>query len=218
MNIHPALLTCSLFSSISSEELSAILACLNARQQDYRKGDCLVLQGSRLAQIGVLLEGTASIQQESYDGRIFTLSELEPGDSFGEAYVYANTQHLPVSVWATSAAKVVYLDFSKMITPCAAGCAFHTRLISNMLGLMAQKLISLNMKIQIMQKATTQEKLMALFEFYASQAQSNCFELPFSRNGLAEYLSVNRSAMSRELSRLQKAGILALNGRTVTLL
>lgn len=207
-----------LFKGFAQQELAAILGCLKARKVTYQKDECLMLQGSRPEYIGILLEGTATIQQEDSNGKNAILSELLPGDSFGEAFVYAQVPSLPISIWAHSEVQVLYLDYHKMISTCVSACEFHTKLIANMLGVMAQKLILMNAKMQIIQKTSIREKLLALFEFYAAQEGSRTFALPFNRNGLAEYLSVNRSAMSRELSALQQEGIVAAKGSQITLL
>ncbi len=207
-----------LFCGFSQEELTSILGCLRARKVTYQKDECLMLQGSKPQHIGILLEGTATIRQEDSNGRTAIISELLPGDSFGEAFVYAQVSALPISVWAHSPVQVLYLDYRKMISTCASACAFHSKLIANMLAVMAQKLILMNTKMQIMQKTSIREKLLALFEFYAGQEGRRTFTLPLNRNGLAEYLSVNRSAMSRELSRMQQEGLLSAKGNTITLL
>lgn len=212
------LYTTPLFKGFTPQELISILGCLGAHTVAYQKEECLMLQGSKPEKIGILLEGTATIQQEDLSGKNAILSELAPGDSFGEAFVYAQTPSLPVSVWAHTRLKVLYLDYHKMISPCASACAFHTKLIANMLGVMAQKLIFMNAKMQIMQKTSIGEKLLALFELYSEQQGRRRVQLPFNRNGLAEYLSVNRSAMSRELSRLQQQGLISAEGNHITLL
>lgn len=206
-----------LFRDFSTEEAEQILACLQPRYQECEKGECLLLAGSKLSSVGIVLTGSLSIQRQDADGRVVLVDELSPADSFGEAFVCAGVKAWPVSLWALQKTRVIFLDYTRMLTLCPSACSYHTKLLGNLLAELAQKLIGLNQKLDIVQKSTIRDKLLALFGGYVVSAGANCFTLPFSREELADYLGVNRSALSRELSRMQTDGIVQVKGRQICL-
>ena len=155
-----------------------------------------------------MLTGNVHVIQEDFWGNRTILANIEPGELFGEAFSCAGLDKLPVSVLAVQDSEVLMIDYRKIITTCSSSCVFHTALIHNMLRILADKNVMLTQKMELLTKNTTREKLLAYLSLQAQQAGSTKFNIPFNRQGLADYLSVDRSAMSAELSKMQKDGVL----------
>ena len=209
---------CPLFQNIMAEELSAMLACLGARRLSYDKGQYIFTEGDPAKQIGIVLSGAVQISRDDYYGNRTLMGRLEAGDLFGESFAFADVDTLPVNVTAAAGCDVMLIDSSRIISPCSNACGFHTKLIFNLLQIMARKNLGFHQKIEITSKRTTREKLMAYLLAQAKLHQKNSFEIPFDRQTLADYLEVDRSGLSAEISKLRKEGILECHRSRFTLL
>ena len=207
-----------LFAGISREELHSMLQCLGARAIPVAKGSPVFLEGDPAGFIGIVLEGNVRIVRDDYYGQRTLLALAEPGDIFAEAYACANVDVMPVSGYAASDSRVLLLQSRKMLTVCTNACGFHNRLVKNLLQVVAQKNLLLSRKIQFMSQRTTREKLMAYLLDQAKQRRSAEFTIPLDRQALADFLGVERSAMSAELSKLRRAGVLETTGSRFRLL
>lgn len=206
------LLSTPLFSGIDPQDLDPMLHCLGANTVTIPKGDPVFLEGDAAGFIGVVMEGSVQVVQEDFYGNRNILTHAEKGDLFGEAFACANIETMPVSGYAVRDSKLLLLSCQKMLTVCSSACLFHNQLVKNMLKVVAQKNLEMNNKIRFMSQKTTKEKLMAYLLEQAKAAGSSEFTIPFDRQALADYLGVERSAMSAELGKLKKAGILDLKG------
>ena len=202
------LMNTSLFQGVAEQDLEAMLSCLGATERKYNKNDIILLAGTKVTSVGILIDGNAQITREDADGNRAILSELMKADLFAEAYVAAGSAEVPVTVIATSDCRIVWIPFSKIIGTCSSACGFHRTLVQNMMQVIAVKNIMMNEKMRILSCKTTKEKLMTYLSDYSERIGRSRFKIPFTRNELADYLSVDRSAMSRELGRLQAAGFL----------
>ena len=202
------LMNSSLFQGVGEQDLEAMLSCLGANERKYKKNDIILLAGTRVTSVGIVVEGTAQITREDAEGNRAILSELIKADLFAEAYVAAGSAEVPVTVIATSDCRIVWIPFNKLVGVCSTACGFHRTLIENMMRVIAVKNIMMNEKMRVLSCKTTKEKLMTYLADYSERTGKNKFKIPFSRNELADYLSVDRSAMSRELSRLRDEGYL----------
>lgn len=198
-----------LFYSIEEAELNGLLGCLRAKTCSYEKGAFLLRAGEPVTGFGMVLTGRVQVTREDLYGTRTLLTQLEAGDLFAEAFAFANAPVMPVTVEAASECTALFFDHTRMLAPCANGCAFHTQLIRNMMGILAKKNLMLNSKIQHISRRTTREKLLSYLNEQAHIHKSPQFIIPFDRQELADYLCVERSAMSAELSRLQKEGLLS---------
>jgi len=206
------LLSTPLFAGIEPEEMSAMLNCLGARIVDIRKGAPAFLEGDDAGFIGLVLEGSVQIVWDDLYGNRSILAHAEVGDLYAEAYACANVDSMPVSGYALADSRVMLLSCQRMLTVCSSACRFHNMLVKNLLKVVAQKNLNLNSKIRFMSQKTTREKLMAFLLDQASRAGSSEFSIPFDRQALADYLGVERSAMSAELSKLRSSGVLECKG------
>ncbi len=199
---------CALFRGVQETELEAMLACLDARKVTAQKEESIFREGDPADFVGVVLKGAVRILRTDFYGNQSIVGQVEPGDLFGEAFSCAGVQALPVSAVAAQPAEVLLLDIHRVLTLCANTCTFHSRIVSNLVQVLASKNLGLNQKLDIASRRTTRDKLLAYLTARAKAAQSARFTIPFDRQALADYLGVERSAMSAELSKLQKEGIL----------
>ena len=146
------------------------------------------------------------------------LAKLDAGNLFGESFALAEIKTLPVSVISTTDSELLFIECQKLATPCTNACSFHSKLIQNMLGIVSKSNISLTKKIEYSSKRTTREKLLAYLSSEAQKADNNKFSIPFNRQELADYLTVDRSAMSAELSKLRNDGFINYNKNNFELL
>lgn len=207
-----------LFAGITKDELQAMLHCLEARVVNVRKGDPVFLEGDPSGFIGVVLTGGVQIFQEDYYGGRSLLAYGEAGEIFAEVFACAGVKDMPVSGYAAKDSTIMLLSCQKMLTVCSNSCIFHNRLVKNLLQVVARKNLNLNRKIQFMSQKTTREKLMTYLLDQAKLAGSPEFTIPLDRQALADFLGVERSAMSAELSKLRKAGVLESTGSHFRLL
>ena len=198
----------TLFEGIGESELGSLLTCLSPRTAEYKKEQIIFWRSEGIESIGIVLSGQVQVIQYDYYGNRIILANLERGDLFGESFAYAETKSLPVSVVASADSVLLFIDCHRLAELCTKACACHNRLIQNMLKIVSLKNISLMQRIEFTSKRTTREKLLAYLSAEAQKTGSNSFRIPFNRQELADYLSVNRSAMSLELSRLRKDGLL----------
>ena len=203
---------CSLFSGISRQELGQMLSCLGGKITDIGKGCPVFLEGNPAEFVGVVLSGTIQIVRDDYYGNRSVLTVVSPGGLFAEAFACADVETLPVSVIALQNSTVLLLDCKRVLTGCSNACPFHSRLVRNLLKGIAQKNLMLTSKIRCMSQKTTREKLMEFLLEQAKQHGSAEFVIPYDRQALADYLGVERSAMSAEISKLKKAGRIDCSG------
>ena len=200
--------TCPLFHGVNEEELSAMLGCLDARERVFDKGQPIFLEGDRADWVGIVLEGEVHILKEDYAGNRSVIGAVGPGQLFGEVFACAGIERLPVSAVPTVWCRVLLVSCKKIITTCAGSCRFHNQVIHNLLHIVATKNLMLNQKIEFLSKRTTRDKLMAFLSAQAKTQNSRIFSIPYDRQALADYLGVERSAMSAELSKLKKDGVI----------
>ncbi len=204
-----ALKSCTLFREIDEAEITAMLECLGATIKAYGKGTYIWTAESKALQVGIVLSGSVNIIKEDYWGNRTILAKAEKGEMFGEAFSCANVERLPIGVVAAENTEIMLIDCKRIITTCSSACLFHTMLIRNMMKILAEKNIMMTQKMDHMARRTTREKLLSYLSSQAIKARSNSFNIPFDRQELADYLSVDRSAMSNELSKMRDEGILS---------
>lgn len=207
-----------LFQGIAEEEISAILKCSGAAERTYHKGETLWQEGSQASDIGLVLSGAVHIVKEDYWGNRMILSRVGAGELFGESYACVKAAPLTVTVIAAEDCSALFLPMARLLQSCSSACAFHSRLMQNLLSVLAQKNLMLNSKIDIVTRRSTRDKLMAYLSVQARQHRSPVFTIPFTRQQLADFLAVDRSAMTVELGKLAAEGVLAVDRNRFELL
>lgn len=209
MNIFVNILKkCPLFDNIETEDFALMLHCLGARVENFKKKDYILSEGESATSIGILLSGRAQIDQVDYFGNRTILTDLVPSEMMGESFACASVEALPVNVIAMEDSSVLFIEWNRIIHPCSNGCGFHKQLVYNLMHIIASKNVIFHHKLGILSKRTTREKLLAFLTLQAKRNNSNQFTIPYDRQQLADYLQVERSGLSAEISKLRKEGII----------
>lgn len=202
----------SLFEGIPAAELESILGCLGVRDRRYRRGDAILREGDPVEMVAVVLAGSVQIERTDTAGNRMILASFGSGEVFAESIVCAGLERSPVSVFAVEDSSVLFIPFRRLIRPCGKTCAGHYRLVENMLKLLAGKNLVLSGKIEISGKRSIREKVLAYLSMERKKAGTSEFLIPFNRNELADFLCTDRSALSRELSRMRGEGLIGYEG------
>ncbi len=206
-----------LFHGIKEVEISEMLHCLNAREKKYKKDEIIFRAGTSVSEIGLVESGSVNIVVNFYWGNSHIFGHVGKGQVFAENYAAIPGQELVCDVVASEDTEVLFLSMNKMLTTCQRGCAFHSLIIHNMLRISAQK--NLNMSSRMMHTASKslRDRLLSYLSEQATLNGSAHFKIPFDRQQLADYLAVDRSAMSNELSKMQKDGLITYHKNEFTL-
>ena len=204
----PVIRSSQLFSGISEEEIVAMLSCLRAEKKEFQKEDFVLRTGDTVEAIGLVLSGSVLIMQEDIWGNRNILSKAGPGQTFAAAFACAPGSVLNVSVMAEMSVTVMFLNVKHILTVCPSACARHSRIIRNLLGELAEKNLRFSEKLTHMGQRSTRAKLMSYFSAEVQRHGKYEFDIPFSRQQLADYLGVERSGLSVELGKMRKEGLL----------
>lgn len=218
MNTEELAALCPLFRGIQTEDLDALLHCLSARELFARKGGFILSSPGAQPLIGVVLEGSVQMIIEDSFGKRSLVTVLPTGSIFGESYSCIKARNRSIAYQANEASRILILDYGRILHACKLVCRFHHRMIENMVELIALKNLELVEKLEVISCATIREKLLTYLGREAQRAGRNQFTIPMSRTALAEYLCVDRSAMTRELAHMRDEGLLRFDKRRFTLL
>lgn len=199
---------CPLFKNISDDNLLTMLSCLGAKTEIFDKKYTIMAEGTPAKYIGIVLSGSAQIIQVDYYGNRSILSSLEPSQVFAEAFAAAEIKSIPVSIIANEPSEIMFIDCAHIMHTCSNNCGFHNQLIFNLMQDIAAKTILFHQKIEIISKRSTREKLLTYLSFYSKKTGSASFDIPYDRQELADYLEVDRSGLSAEISKLRSEGLL----------
>ena len=216
-NFVPFLKRTKLFSGVGEEDITSMLSCLNVSVRQYSKNEYALRQGEYIRNLMMLLEGRLYIQKEDYWGNLSILNEISPGEMFGEAYIAPGSGTLMNDVVAAADSTILLFDIERILSVCQAACPFHTQLVKNLFYSISAKNRGLVQKIDYMSQRTTREKLLSYLSDEAKKNNSRFFTIPFNRQQLADFLSVDRSAMSNELCRMRDEGMLSFHKNEFTI-
>jgi len=207
-NYLPLLQKSPLFASMEPQQITSVLHCVGAVVREAGAGEYILRAGERTQAMGLLLSGSALAVQDDLWGQRNIMGKILPPDTFAEPFAATPGAVLNVSIVSNVRSSVLFLDISRLLTVCSETCPQHARLIRNLVCVLAQKNLQLNEKITHMSKRRTREKLLSYLSSQALRSGSVEFDIPFDRQQLADFLCIERSAMSAELSKLQKEGLL----------
>lgn len=200
--------SCTLFQGVEESRLPELYQTLGAVRRHYARQEMILLAGDPAGAVGVVLSGGVQVLMEDFWGNRSILTRIGPGEIFGEVFCCAQTDRLPVSVEAAQPSEVLLIDYRRVLDSDGAGGPFHPLLIRNMMRILAQKNLMLTGKMEHLTKRTIREKVLSYLSDQAVRQGSSLVEISFDRQGLADYLSVDRSALSRELSLMRSQGLL----------
>lgn len=207
----------ALFAGVEESKIPVMLNCLGAKKSSYKKGEYVLRQGEYIDSVCVLLSGRLHIRNEDYWGNGSILGRIEPGDMFAEAYSVPGSGALLNDVTAVEDSEVLFLDVKKIFSPGKCACGFHEIIIKNLVYEISEKNRNLVVKLGYMSKRTIREKLTAYLSDESKKQNRPSFEIPFNRQQLADFLSVDRSAMSKELGKMKNDGLIEFDKNRFTL-
>ena len=197
-----------LFHGISEKEFDSLVKCLSSTFKTYEKNDTVYLAGDFVREIGIVVSGRVHLIKDDAWGNSNIIAEISDGEMFAEATACSSIGILPVTVKAMADTEVMFADFQRIVATCSSACIFHTLLIRNLIGVFARKNSSLVEKMEHITKRTIRDKLLSYLSEQSKLHNKCSFEIPFDRQELADYLSVDRSALSAEMSRLKTGGVI----------
>ena len=211
INLTGNVLDCPLFEGLSGETVRQVLGCVKPVRRCFESGESVFNEDDECSLLGIVLKGALHIIRDDYWGNRTIVARLESGMIFGETFACAELKKLPVSVIAVERSEILLLDFKRIIKVCSNACEFHTRLIKNMVANLAHKNVQLMEKIECISQRNTRSKILSYLSVNAKRRKSAVIEIPFNRQEMADYLSVERSALSAELCRMRDEGLLTFN-------
>lgn len=202
------LTTTALFRGISAGEITSMLDCLQAVQKHYDKGDTVYHAGTTVTSLGVVLSGSVFIENDDFWGNKNVLDKVLPGEVFAETYASIPGEPLMFNVTAAETTEILFLNVQRLLAVCPHSCTYHHRLVENLLSISAQKNIHLSRRSLHTAPKTIRGRLLSYLSYQAIRQGSRDFVIPFNRQQLADYLNVDRSALSNELGKMQRDGLL----------
>ncbi len=198
---------CILFKNIENSQILPLLNCLEYKIKEYKKNQLVFQNGCKTNNGGIVLNGALQIVQYDYFGNRSILSRIEENQLFGISYSLCNLA-LPICIEASTDSVILFINADKITTPCKKLCQNHIVLMNNLLNILARKNVNLNQKIECLAIGTTRQKILNYLTQKSIENNSKTFNIPHDRQGLADYLCVERSAMSAEITKLQKEGLI----------
>ena len=198
-----------LFDGMSLEEANSMVECLDGHVISRDKGAAIFVEGSHANRFGVVLSGSLVVVKDGLDGKRIIIKRIGEKELVAAAQAFSGAKIMRVRVEADAPSRILILNAERVCSPCCNGCAFHARLVRNVMRIISAKTLELNSKIEILSHRTTEDRILAYLRAFAEKCGSNEFDIPFDRQQLADFLCVERSALSAEISRLARAGAFA---------
>ena len=201
--------TTVLFQGMSEGDIQSILKCLGTEEKHFPKGSIIYHTGQIVTSLGVVLSGAVCIENDDIWGNKSILAYIGPGEVFAETYACISEEPLMVNVVAAEICDILFINTRRLLNPCSGNCSYHNKVIRNLLTISAQKNLNLSNRIFHTSSKSIRGRLLSYLSFQATRQGVYEFSIPFNRQQLADYLNVDRSALSNELSKMQKEGILS---------
>lgn len=197
-----------LFDGIGTGNMDAMLGCTGYHIGNYQKGQIIILEEEQIRHVGIVLSGAVDMVKEDVWGNKTLLARMEKNELFGETFACGDDNRSAVTFVAPEDTTVLFLPFHKMMHTCTNTCAFHQKLVENMVRIIANKNRDLMRKVEIISKKSLREKILTYLSIQSQAQNSRYFEIPLSRQALAAYLSADRTALARELGNMKADGLI----------
>ena len=197
-----------LFDGIGPQERKTMLGCIGYHVGRYKKGEIVVFEAENIRHIGIVLSGAVDMIKEDLWGNKTMLVRTRKDELFGETFACGSDNLSVVTFLVSEEAEILFLPFNRVMHSCTMACRFHHQLIENMVHIIADKNRDLMRKVEVVSKRTIREKILAYLSIQAQTQASRYFEIPLGRVELAEYLCVDRSALTRELTKMREDGLI----------
>lgn len=202
------------FKGIDSNNIETMLKCFGAVKKEFKRDYTITSNLLNTELVGIIVDGTANILKYDLNGNRTIMEKLEKNSVFGKVFSYTDGS---MQVVATSKCTVLFIEYSCIINRCKKNCPHHAILTDNVLNLLSEKIIFLNDRLEVLSKRSTRDKLLTYFNLLSKKKQRKVVTLPFTYTELADYLSIDRSAMMREIKNMKDEGFISTNGRKITL-
>ena len=207
-----------IFFGLNEIELRDMLTCFNARIKSFDNGEIIIRHGELVKNIYLVIEGAVNIEKDTYWGRRIIITQLGVNENIALAFVASKNVESSIDALSVGKTKLLLLSYEKCTSMCHNVCTKHKLLINNLFEILSKENIELLQKIENISQKTIREKLLTYFSNESKRNKSNIFEIPYNRQDLADYLNIDRSAMSFELSKMQKDGFIKFDKNKFSLL
>ena len=197
-----------LFDGVAPEDRKAMLGCIGYHIGTFRRGDVVAFEEENIRHIGIILKGCVDMVKEDLWGNKTMLVRMRRDELFGETFACGSDNLSVVTFLVSEDAEILFLPFDRVMHSCTMACVFHHRLIENMVHIIADKNRDLMRKVEVVSKRTIREKLLAYLSIQAQIQDSRYLQIPLGRVERAEYLCVDRSALTRELVKMKEDGLI----------
>lgn len=197
-----------LFQGIRDWEIEGVLKCLLSVERTFQKDEYIYRAGDTTGRLGIVLDGSVNIIKDDAWGNCRIIDNIGQGQIFAETYACLKGEALMVNVQAPEVSRILFMDVDRILTTCSSSCEFHTRLIHNLMYVLARKNLTLTKKMDIISPKSLRERVLAYLSQEVIKQGSHRVTVPFNRQQMADYLSVDRSALSGELSKMRRCGLI----------
>lgn len=197
-----------LFDGIGPRDRETILSCIGYHVRSYQKGETISMEAEAIRHIGVPLSGAVDMIKEDLWGNRTLLVRIHKGELFGETFACGSDPLATVTFAVSEKAEILFIPFDRVMCSCCQSCAFHQRLTMNMVRIIADKNRDLMRKVEVISKKTIREKILTYLSIQSQTQKSRYFEIPMGRVEWADYLCVDRSALTRELAKMKQEGLI----------
>ncbi len=206
-----------LFKNINEKEIKEMLKCFKAKELKFSQGEEICSYNNKKGVIGVVLQGKAFVKKLDFNGNYFILENLTNFDIFSDKISYSATDASYISVYAVTDVIILLFDFTEVFKRCAKACKYHSILVENLMQIVIEKTKTLSRRIELLSNKTIKDKFLGYCHLMLKKGEDT-FSLPMSYTSLAEYLCVDRSALMREIKKLNEQGYVKTDKKTVTVL
>nr|WP_297766068.1 Crp/Fnr family transcriptional regulator [uncultured Butyrivibrio sp.] len=206
-----------LFKGIKQSEIESMIPCLGVIQKRYSKNQFIIIDSEDIANVGLVIDGRVHMLKEDHLGNRSHVSTISVGGLFGESFALRERPSY-VSFQAATDSEILRLPLDKIIYYCSNSCPFHKRLVHNTFALLSEKNEQLMKSIEILSKGTLRDKIVCYLSQIADSESHSTITVPLNRTEMAAFLNSNRSAMTRELSKMQDEGLIEISGNRFRLL
>lgn len=209
---------CSLFKGINENQIKQLNNCLKMREEKYEALEEICSYNNSSQVVGVILSGKAYVKKLDKNGNYTILETLYKDSIFGAVLSYTETESNFISVFAVEPTVVLFLDYDCVFKRCQKACEYHSTLVINLMNKLLDRTRILSQRVEILSNKTIKDKFLSYISLTAIKEQKLSFTIPMSYTSLAEYLSVDRSALMREIKKLSDSGIIKVNKKEITIL
>ena len=195
---------CRLLKDLGEDGFARICECMNVQELHLRNKETFIRESDPCDRIGIVVTGAVRLTRQRIDGSRSVLETIQPNDTFGATYVFRDVPTMGISMTAVGETVVLLFEIHRISRPCHKVCAAHMQFVRNLLTVMSQKTFALKQKLRILSQRTIRGRLLMFLNIRAKRAKSKEFDIPFDRQALADFLCVDRSALSAELSKLRR--------------